>query len=49
MVQKLVSNDRKLAVCAVSSDRHQKVDENSLASKWMISRKAARRTLDATT
>jgi hypothetical protein len=49
MIQRLVSDDRKVAVHTVPSGRHHKVDEDSLASKWMISRKAARRMLNATT
>jgi len=49
MIQRLVSEDRKVTVHAVSSGRHHRVDEDSLASKWLISRKAARRTLNATT
>jgi hypothetical protein len=49
LFQILVPEQRSVTVHAVSSGRYHKVDEDSLASKWIISRKGARKALQATT
>ena len=44
LFQILVPEQRSVTVHAVSSGRYHKVDEDSLASKWIISRKALQAT-----